>query len=397
MLRAQMRLALLLALSVLAACATGRAATVTLVESFPVETTLDHADVPDAPEVWPAMIAGARRSLDFAEFYASEADTDALLRTSKLVPVVEAIEQAMRRGVRVRFLADAKFARTYPATLERLVRGGAAVRRLDVAATSGGVLHAKYFIVDGEEAFVGSQNFDWRALDHIFEMGVRVSSPAFAGALLDVFDTDWALAGGGAAAARVAAHPGVGELAAAGGERLAFVASPRGWLPHEEDWDLPKLVRAIDAAERRVDVEVLTYKTRNHDGSRFADLDDALRRAAARGAQVRLLVSEWSTRGDGRRDLEALASLANVEVRVLTIPPWSGGDIPYSRVAHAKFMVLDGGAVAWVGTSNWEGDYFLASRNVGVMVKGGRLPPTLDGVFDANWRSSYASRLEARK
>src|SRR5262249_1593067 len=353
-----------------------------------------HPEVPNAPEVWLEMIDGARRTIDLAEFYASEADTDALRATSKLAPIVAAIERALARGVRVRFLADAKFARTYPDTLDRLAGRGAEVRRIDVAGTSGGVLHAKYFVVDGEDSFVGSQNFDWRALAHIFEMGVRIRATAFAGALLDVFDTDWELAGGAAAATRVRAHPRVVDLVAASGEHLAFVASPRGWLPNEEDWELPKIVAAIDRARRGVDVEVVTYKTKGRDGSTFRDLDEALRRAAARGARVRLLVADWSTKpgSEARRDLDALAAVANVEVRVLRIPKWSGGDIPFARVAHAKFMIVDG-ATAWVGTSNWEGDYFTASRNVGVLVAGGRLPSTLAGVFAANWSSPYAARL----
>ena len=70
------------------------------------------------------------------------------------------------------------------------------------------------------------------------------------------------------------------------------------------------------------------------------------------------------------------------------IPPWSGGDIPFARVAHAKFMTVDR-ASAWVGTSNWEGDYFTRSRNVGVLVEGGKLPARLEGIFQDGWTSAY--------
>ena len=44
---------------------------------------------------------------------------------------------------------------------------------IDIGTVAGGVQHAKFFIVDGEEVFLGSQNFDWRALKHIHELGVR--------------------------------------------------------------------------------------------------------------------------------------------------------------------------------------------------------------------------------
>ena len=145
---------------------------VQVVESVPVETTLDHADIPDAYQVWPEMIAGATRTLDLAEFYVSNAPN------SRLEPVIQAIEAAADRGVAVRLLADAGFARTYPETLDRLAaRHGVTVRRFEVGKIMGGVLHAKYFVVDGRETFLGSQNFDWRSLEHIQELGVRLRSP----------------------------------------------------------------------------------------------------------------------------------------------------------------------------------------------------------------------------
>jgi phosphatidylserine/phosphatidylglycerophosphate/cardiolipin synthase-like enzyme len=378
--------------------AAGASVAIQLVESPPAETTLDHPDVPNAADVWVAMIDGAHRTLDFAELYASEADQKDHV-ASKLAPVLAAVERAVARGVRVRFLADSVFAPKYPETLERLRHVGAAVRILDFSTRGGGILHAKYFVVDGVESFVGSQNFDWRALDHIQEMGVHVSSPLVAGPLLDIFETDWALAsgGGGDGAARVhlrPAPPAGAEALALTGERLTLVASPKGYLPEEASWDLPRLVAMLDGAARAVDVQVLTYKTTSRDGSPFPTLDDALRRAAARGVRVRLLVSDWSSKpgSDARKALDALASVPNVEVRVITIPAWSGGEIPFARVAHAKYMVVDG-ASAWVGTSNWEGDYFTRSRNVGVIASGGALPARLDRIFEDGWGGAYARPL----
>ena len=97
-------------------------------------------------------------------------------------------------------------------------------------------------------------------------------------------------------------------------------------------------------------------------------------------------------RGSAKRVLEDLAKVPNVEVRVIVIPRWSGGEIPFARVAHAKYMVVDG-ARAWVGTSNWEGDYFTKSRNVGVIVDGGKLPTRLDGIFVDGWGGAYGTHL----
>jgi phosphatidylserine/phosphatidylglycerophosphate/cardiolipin synthase-like enzyme len=383
-------------------------AEVELVESAPIETTLDHADVRDAKDVWPEMIASAKHTIDLSEFYASDvggehehARKKEGEKPSALGVVIAALEQAAGRGVRIRFLIDESFASKYPATVERIHEIGSSggekitVRMIDAAKRYGGIQHAKYMIVDGEDSFVGSQNFDWRALTHIQEMGVRVHSPAIAGGLADVFETDWALADAGSADARTRAHVKTPpETRARSGESVALYASPKGWLPDESRWDLTRLVSLIDHAKSAVDLQVLTYSTQNRDKSSFTDLDDALRRAAGRGVKVRVLVSHWGANPNtaARRSVESLAAVPNVEARVFTVPPWSGGDIPFARVSHAKYMVVDHRA-AWVGTSNWEGDYFLKSRNVAIVAEDGSLAPRLGRIFIDDWDSSYAKPI----
>jgi phosphatidylserine/phosphatidylglycerophosphate/cardiolipin synthase-like enzyme len=357
-----------------------------LVESAPTETTLNHPDVRDAADVWPEMIGAARSTLDIAQFYVSDAPG------SRMSAVVEAIEAAADRGVRVRLLVEKVFVEKYPESLARLGRRAhVEVRVFDLHATMGGILHAKYFVVDGRSAFVGSQNFDWRALEHIQEIGVRLESVALAGQLDELFSADWDVAGGGPATRWAKAWTGGAGIVTGDGLKVRIGASPRGYLPDEAMWDLPMLVDWIDRASATIDVQLLTYKPAMHDGAAFATIDDALRRAVARGVCVRLLVSHWGMRDAG------LARLAKElpppsSVRILTIPRAAAGDIPFGRVAHAKYAVFDG-ARAWVGTSNWEGDYFLASRNVSVLVEGAPFAARLDGVFADGWGSAYAKAL----
>lgn len=370
--------------------------TVELVESAPVETSLDRRDLRNADVVWREMIDGAEHSLDFAEFYASDRPG------SRLERVVAAIEAAAARGVRVRFLAEKKFAKTYPETLDRLdARDGIEVRRYDAAAGMGGVLHAKYFLVDGREAFVGSQNFDWRSLEHIQELGARVRAAEVALALGDVFETDWALAGGAPRETRLrratdAAFPlEVRCLApdgSGGAARVTPVASPTGWLPDEEHWDLPRIVELIDAAKKSVRVQLLTYRAGRGERA-FDDLESALKRAAARGAAVELLLADWCKRKGTVEGVQALARVPGVRARFVTIPQWSGGFIPHARVAHAKYLVVDGER-AWLGTSNWERDYFHRSRNVGLLLEGAPIAGRLDRYFRDGWESPYAADVD---
>lgn len=382
-----------------AAChpAIGTRAEATLVQSVPVETTLARLGLADTAPVWLAMIERARRTIDLGTYYVSEAEGPHLA-LSRLAPILRALERAVARGVRVRLLTDAQMASKYPDPLLRLEQAGVQVRRYDVAARMGGVQHAKYLISDETESFVGSQNFDWRALDHIHELGLHLRSAALTRELLDVFDTDWELAGGAASDRRVRRGQSASADEATGG-RLTLLVSPRGWLPDEASWDLPRLVALLDGAARSVDVQILSYSTEagKGGGERFMALDEALRRAAARGVRVRLLVSDWSTRpaSPALASLQALAALPNVTIRVLVVPPWSGGRLPFARVAHAKYLVLDG-ASAWIGTSNWDVRYFFSSRNVGFRIDGGALPRRLAEVFEGAFSSRYALPLPAR-
>lgn len=367
-----------------------------LYESTPIETTLDHADWRDAHIVWLERIWEARESLDFAHFYASDE------AGSRLTEVIEAVEEAADRGVKIRFLAEEKFVKTYPETLERLRRRqGIEVRRFDVGQVFGrGVLHAKYFIVDGREVLVGSHNFDYRSLTHIVELGARVTAPYFVQAYRQVFDLDWSLAAG-------SSKPGaVGDgseslqwedvvMESGAAARIAPVASPKGWLPSGVAWDLPQIRRLIDQAASRVSVQVLTYRGKDRDGE-VLELESALKAAAARGVQVRLLVADWSKRRGVIEGLQELAALPGFTVKIASIPKWSGGEIPFARVIHAKQCVVDGSR-AWLGTSNWERGYFYESRNMGLLLDGPAACGPLESFFDDLWESSYTEVVDPHR
>ena len=371
----------------------GKLSPVELVESWPVETTLDHPDIADAAEVWLEMIRGAEKSLDFAEFYVSNAP-DSLRHADpttagRLETVIEAIEAAAGRGVKVRFLAEKKFYKTYPETLDRLgARKGIEVSIFDVQSLMGGVLHAKYFVVDRREAYLGSQNFDWRSLAHIQELGLRIHDPGLTEKLARVFDLDWAAAH---SMPRPQFSPKIVTLA----ESYHPAFSPTGYLPDENDWDLPQIVELLDGAQSTIRLQLLSYKAIGRNHRYWNVLEDALRRAAARGVEVEMTVADWSKGedGDNIRGLKSLQCLNNITVKLATIPPWTGGFIPFARVIHAKYLVVDC-SKAWVGTSNWEKSYFHTSRNVGLVMDDASIARQLDGFFESLWNSVYTEVVD---
>jgi len=378
-----------------------------LVESVPVETNLDNEAIRNAREVWLEMINGATKTIDLEQFYVSNAPGE------PLEDVLSAIVSAAKRGVRVRFVVDAGMYRTYPETLDSLgAMANIAVRKFDMRRVGGGPMHAKYFIVDDKELFLGSQNFDWRALKHIHEIGCRVRSVDLCEIFSDLFNLDWRLAGAegdtsdGCGMVRQYSLPltcdaevpfpralRADQVGSVTRERIRVwpVYSPGICIPDERLWDEKRLVSMIDDARSEVLVQVLTYSSLE-DSVYYDVLETALRRAAARGVAVKLLVSDWAKVSPKIECLKSLEVLPNIEVKLSTIPQWSGGFIPYARVEHCKYMVTDG-EVSWVGTSNWERSYFHEARNVGLVVEGKSVGRMLRDVFYKSWDSKYAFQV----
>lgn len=124
-------------------------------EISPAGTVLDNLDIRNAHEVWLEMINGAKKSLDFEEFYISDQ------KGEPLEDVLGAIVEAGKRGVAVRIIADGNMHKTYPQPVDSLgLDKNISVRIIDFKKLKNGVQHSKYFIVDGEQVYLGSQNFD---------------------------------------------------------------------------------------------------------------------------------------------------------------------------------------------------------------------------------------------
>jgi phosphatidylserine/phosphatidylglycerophosphate/cardiolipin synthase-like enzyme len=371
------------------------AGTLTLVESWPVETTLDHPAIPDAAETWVALFDAATTSVDLGEFYVATEPG------SRLETVLAALTRAADRGVKVRLTVDAKFAKTYPEPIGGLdAHANIEVRKLDLDPITGGVLHAKYFVVDGARAYVGSQNFDWRSLSHVQELGFIVDAPRMVDVYERIFGIDWAIAGGATVADALAAAPpsdpltaGVDVRLGAGTVNVIPVASPTGLLGDERLWDLPYLLDAIAGAKTRIRLQALSYERVGYDKVTWTGLDDALRAAAARGVKVEMIVADWSKSGDKLKSVQALMGVPGITVKFATIPEASTGFVSFARVVHSKYVTVDG-AWSWIGTSNLSRDYFYASRNVGLVGRGAPLADALDGVFDTLWTSAYVEVVD---
>ncbi|QBP73768.1 phospholipase [Herbaspirillum huttiense] len=367
-----------------------------LVHTVPRETTLATPDLRDAAVVWKEMFDSAQREIVFGQFYVAGQDGEAL------DDIMAHLEAAGRRGVKIRFLMEKKgeFA-SVPATIEKLKRiPNLEFRQIDYSRMTGnGIIHAKYFVVDGRSAYVGSQNFDWRSFSHIHETGLKITDPAVAAQVQAIFEIDWAAQAAIAAGQTpVMTNRSVVPADVARGNYL--VASPNAYNPPGVGDSQSELVRLIGEAQQEVRVQLLDYAPLsygpNHTRPYYAVIDDALRAAATRGVKIKLMVSNWNTEAPAIRYLQSLAVLPNVEIRIVTLPQASSGFIPFARVIHTKAMSIDG-KVAWVGTSNWAGGYLDNSRNLEVVLHDAAMAQRVAALHEQTWSSAYAHPIDVLK
>jgi phosphatidylserine/phosphatidylglycerophosphate/cardiolipin synthase-like enzyme len=361
-----------------------------IVESIPVGTSLDNPDIRDTHEVWLEMIGRACQSLDIEQYYISN-------EPGKLLEdVLGDIYRAADRGVRVRIVVDARMYMTYPVSVDSLSRyRNIELRRIDFGSMTGGIQHAKYFIVDHKEVFVGSQNFDWRALQHIHELGLRINNKDIATIYGNVFNLDWELASNiqnktNLLPSFTKSYSTPMRITGQDGDTVVITPtfSPIGYVPDSTLWDERAIVDLINGAQQSLTLQFLSYSPIDRKGESYTVIDNVIRRAAKRGVKVRMIVSDWEKGSPSVRALKELSSLPNIEIAFTSIPEWSGGYISFARVEHCKFIVADH-ARFWLGTSNCDKNYYYYSRNVGIVCTSSHLAGTLSRIFLKSWNSPY--------
>ncbi len=354
-----------------------------VVLTTPVETDLSNPDAQSTQKAWIEMIAAAKENLDIEQFYISDQ------KGESLEPVLDEVRAAAARGVKVRILADAKFAKTYPDSLTSLGElKNIETRTIDM---SPGVQHAKFFIVDGSSFYLGSANFDWRALSHIHELGIRLDDANLATSLGAVFDIDWAK---GKTFGTTKLPTTVARKVVKSGKSGEFklVGSPEASLPKGLKFSLTEIVallRAAKTSKDTIDLQTMDYSTQVYKQPKetWKVLDDELKAAAKRGVQVRILVENDKV-AKNIRELRSLSQTSNIQVKRVLLPEAKQGHIDFARLIHSKYLVING-KKAWVGTDNWSKDYFTQSRGVGLITDSTQTVSTLQSIYNQLWESNY--------
>lgn len=383
-------------LLIFSCCALYSQQNIELVESIPIETSLDNPDIRNTQEVWLEMINTAQKTLDIEQFYISNE------RGEPLDTILTAIVAAAKRGVIVRIIVDGEMYRTYPDDVTWMEQQSPNITKhvIDFKALAGGIQHAKFFIVDGKEVFFGSQNFDWRALKHIHELGVRISGDnELIRIYSDIFNEDWKYSeinDGKTWNLPIYTISGpdfmIHKSIYGDSIQVKPTISPKEFYHINGEKDLDEIMFMINYASTEITLQFLSYNPVTKEGY-WEEVDAALISATKRGVKVKLLVSDWNLGKTAVEHFKELIQYPNFEVRYTVIPDFSGGFIPFARVEHCKFITADN--ITWIGTSNMSYDYFYESRNVGLVVESGKFTQRVRDIFYMSWESEYAHPVES--
>ncbi|MDI6883526.1 MAG: phospholipase D-like domain-containing protein [Hadesarchaea archaeon] len=389
---------------------------------------MDHADIRNALDVWPQLFENAKNSIYLETYYIADSIPD---------EIINSIKNVASKGVNVKIILDEGMYsknQTKPDVLN--LHENIEVRTLPVKTMSGGWLHAKYFIIDNEVAYIGSQNWSWTALNDSLEVGVLVRSPALCAALLSVFEADWIKSGGSPLLSAenddsdndgwpdpYESWLGTDPLRADTDNDGAidsrdpnpFVqlstivqGSKVKWLRLVETPPVPELdnpyiqntenalCELIGSATKTIRAMLYYYTT----GGNYTTLDNAFREAAARGVRVEVLVSDKYFK-QWRHSRDALLDLAAVQnITVKTIDIEGIGLSGTSGWLHTKTLFVDDER-AYVGSANWfaphmghqvtlDGWQPGPTREVGLVFESPRVVGVLTEIFTRAWASDYA-------
>ncbi|XP_035795467.1 5'-3' exonuclease PLD3-like [Anopheles albimanus] len=396
-----------------------------LVESIPEGLVYP----PDSPafrstyDAWSELLSLATATVDIGSFYWTLKGAD-VFNHSSAREGEDIFRQLLKAGttrqLQVRIAQSTPTSASPNLDTEILARQGAAtVRSVDFQRLlGGGVLHTKLWIVDDAHFYVGSANMDWRSLTQVKELGVLgTNCSCLVKDVAKIFRVYWDMGVPDAKLppkwpAEYAADfndttPALVQFNDAYTLRTFFSSSPPPMSPAARTDDCDAILKTILAANRFVHVSVMDYfpltlytRTTQY----WPIIDDALRKAAIeRKISIRLLISLWDhSRPSEDYFLHSLEALSNsltgvdIQIRRFIVPATDDQrKIPYGRVNHNKYMVTDN--TAYIGTSNWSGDYFIDTAGIGLVMSSfdtnGTIISELQALFARDWNSKYAVPL----
>lgn len=400
---------------------------ISLVESIPLHLVYPNNSVihRSTYTTWLDLISAARNTVEIASLYWTMNREDVFPDDSAKEgeTVFQALVDAGRdRGIVLKIAQNSPSHLSPNIDTEHLSKkANAQVRSLNFAALlGGGVLHTKLWLIDRTHVYVGSANMDWRSLTQVKELGlVAFNCSYMANDLAKIFDVYWTVGQDNkiptswpnTLATKTNINNPMTFTLDGNKYRSFFGSSPPPFSPEGRTDDIDGLLHCIEKAEKFIYISVMDYfplMIYTPKIKYWPIIDNALKTAALeRKVNIRLLISKWKhSRKSEDYFLKSLEDLTNsyykvkIEVRRFVVPTNPELDkIPFGRVNHNKYMVTD--IAAYIGTSNWSGDYFVNTAGIGLVFEDAdrknvnSLRQQLEAVFERDWSSPYAHPLNA--
>nr|XP_036847451.1 5'-3' exonuclease PLD4 isoform X8 [Manis javanica] len=253
-----------------------------LVESIPQDLPF-AAGSPSAPplaQAWPQLLDAARESIHMASFYWSLTGPDIGVNDSSSRPgeaLLQKLQQLLARNISLAVATSSPAPARKSTDLQVLAAQGAQVRYVPMTQLTGGVLHSKFWIVDGKHIYLGSANMDWRSLTQVKELGAVIyNCSRLAQDLEKTFQTYWVLGAPKAVLPKPwpqsfsshinRFHPFQGQFDGVP-TTAYFSASPLMLCPHGRTQDLDALLAVIGGARVFIYAEVLASAGHSAAGS----------------------------------------------------------------------------------------------------------------------------------
>ncbi|XP_033953460.1 5'-3' exonuclease PLD3 [Pseudochaenichthys georgianus] len=395
---------------------------IVLLESIPEGLTFNSSTPhPSIYQAWLNLMAEARSSVDIASFYWTLTNKD----TGTHEPSANQGETVLKTLAKLSGKVSVRIAVNTPQhsqpqdDLRLLNASGANIREVNVKKLTSGVLHTKFWVVDKKHIYIGSANMDWRSLTQVKELGAVVyNCSCLAADLGKIFEAYWFL--GESDTVPSPWPPSFStnynkdtplELPLNNTPSNVYLSSsPPSFCGTGRTGDLQSILSVMEDAQSFIYIAVMNYLPTmefSHPKRYWADIDTQLRRVSyEKRVRVRLLISCWaSTQPIMFPFLKSLASVydpksgLDIQVRLFVVPATpQQKEIPFARVNHNKYMVTD--KIAYIGTSNWSGDYFVSTAGSALVVNQTAsessettVQSQLQAVFERDWDSAYSTPL----
>nr|XP_055160119.1 5'-3' exonuclease PLD4 isoform X2 [Nyctereutes procyonoides] len=170
-----------------------------LVESIPQDLP-SAAGSPSAQplaQAWLQLLDAAQESIHVASFYWSLTGADIGVNDSSSQQgeaLLRKLEQLLDKNISLVVATSSRSLAKKSTDLQVLAARGAQVRYVPMEKLTGGVLHSKFWVVDGRHIYLGSANMDWRSLTQVKELGAIIYNCSHLALDLEkTFQTYWVL------------------------------------------------------------------------------------------------------------------------------------------------------------------------------------------------------------